>query len=100
MEAPAPVAAIRARHKVVEYFLSRDAVRMNDAVRFTTRSPVERKAFERLQDKGIVRAAGNDTWFLDLQSYDRARRRRTQLVVAAGAAFGAGLAAALLRGRK
>lgn len=100
MAAPAPVAAIRARHKVVDYFLSRDAVAVNDAVRFTTRAPVERKAFERLQEKGIVRSAGNDTWFLDLKAYHRARRRRTQLVVAAGAALGAGLAAALLRRRR
>lgn len=100
METPAPVAGRRARHKVAEYFLSRDAVRMNDAVRFTTRSPVERKAFERLQDNGIVRAAGNDTWFLDLKAYDRARRWRTQVMVAAGAAIGAGLAAALLQRRR
>jgi hypothetical protein len=100
MDVPAPVAAIRARHKVADYFLSRDAVEVNNAVHFSTRSPVERKAFEKLQDRGIVRAAGNDTWFLDLKAYNRARRRRTQLVVAAGAAVGAGIAAALLRRRK
>jgi hypothetical protein len=94
-----PVTAIRARHKVADYFLSRDAVSINEAVRFTTTSPVERRAFERLRDKGLIRAAGNDTWFLDLNAYNRARRRRTQLVVAAGAALGAGLAAALIRRR-
>jgi hypothetical protein len=94
-----PVTAIRARHKVADYFLSRDAVSINEAVRFTTTSPVERRAFDRLRDKGLIRAAGNDTWFLDLNAYNRARRRRTQLVVAAGAALGAGLAAALIRRR-
>jgi hypothetical protein len=94
-----PVTAIRARHQVADYFLSRDAVSINEAVRFTTASPVERRAFDRLRDKGLIRAAGNDTWFLDLNAYNRARRRRTQLVVAAGAALGAGLAAALIRRR-
>ncbi|HTM95596.1 MAG TPA: hypothetical protein VL100_07250 [Croceibacterium sp.] len=94
-----PVTAIRARHRVADYFLSRDAVSINQAVRFTTRSPVERRAFERMRDKGFIRAAGNDAWFLDLGAYDRARRRRTGLVVAAGAALGAGLAAALIRRR-
>lgn len=94
-----PVARMRAQRKVADYFLTRDAVRMNDAVRFTTSSPVERRAFERLQEKGFVRAAGNDAWFLDLGAYGRARKRRKQLVVAASAAIGAGLAAALLRRR-
>jgi hypothetical protein len=91
---------MRAQRKVADYFLTRGAVRMNDAVRFTTTSPVERRAFERLQDKGFVRAAGNDTWFFDLAAYERARKRRTKLVVAAGAAVGAGLAAALLKRRR
>lgn len=94
-----PVTAIRARNKVADYFIDRDAVSINDAVRFTTKSPVERRAFERLQDKGIIRSAGNDQWFLDVSAYNRARRRRRQLVVAAGAALGAGIAAALLRRR-
>jgi hypothetical protein len=94
-----PVTAIRARHRVADYFLSHDAVSINQAVRFTTRSPVERRAFERMQDKGLIRAAGNDAWFLDLNAYQRARRRRTQLIVAASAALGAGLAAALIRRR-
>lgn len=94
-----PVARMRAHRKVAAYFITRDAVRMNDAVRFTTTSPIERRAFETLRDKGFVRAAGNDTWFFDLTAYERARRRRTKLVVAAGAALGAGLAAALLRRR-
>lgn len=96
--ADVPVTAIRARHRVADYFLSRNAVSINQAVRFTTLSPVERRAFGRMQDKGVIRAAGNDAWFLDLSAYNRARRR-TQLVVAAGAAIGAGLAAALLRRR-
>jgi hypothetical protein len=94
-----PVTAIRARHKVADYFLSRDAVSINQAVRFTTTSPVERRAFERLRAKGLIRAAGNDAWFLDPGAYKRERRRRTQLIVAAGAALGAGLAAALIRRR-
>jgi hypothetical protein len=90
---------MRAQRSVIDYFLTRDAVRMNDAVRFTTKSPLERRAFERLQDKGFVRTAGNDTWFFDRVEYERARKRRRKLVVAAGAAVGAGLAAALLRRR-
>ena len=94
-----PVARMRAQRNVVDFFLSRDAVQVNDAVRFTTKSPVERRAFDHLRDKGFVRAAGNDTWFLDAAAYQRARKRRTRLVVAAGAAVGAGLAAALLRRR-
>ena len=94
-----PVTAIRARHRVADYFLSRDAVSINQAVRFTTTSPIERRAFERLKDKSLIRAAGNDAWFLDLAAYKRERRRRTRLVVTAGAALGAGLAAALIRRR-
>jgi len=97
--ADVPVTAIRARHRVADYFLSRDAISINQAVRFTTRSPVERRAFERMRDKGFIRAAGNDAWFLDLGAYHRSRRRRTGLVMAAGAALGAGLAAALIRRR-
>jgi hypothetical protein len=94
-----PGAAIRARHRVADYFLSRKAVSVNQAVCFTTHSPVDRRVFEQMQDKGLIRAAGNDTWFLDLNAYKRARRRRIQLIVAGGAALGAGVAAALLRRR-
>ncbi len=94
----APAAVAGARRRVAGYFLSRDAVRPNDAVQFATRSPMQRRMFERLLDAGVIRSAGNDTYFLDVVAYEETReRRRKRLITAAGAALGFAVLFGLLR---
>lgn len=95
---PVPAAVSAARRKVASYFLSRDAVRSNDAVRFETRSPVQRRMFERMLDAGIIRAAGNHTYFLDVVEYERANeKRRKRVLTAVGAAVGLAVVMGLMR---
>lgn len=93
-----PAAVAGARRRVARYFLSRDAVRPNDAVQFATRSPVQRRMFERLLDAGVIRSAGNDRYFLDVVAFDEANeKRRKRVMTAAGAAVGFAVLFGLLR---
>lgn len=94
----APAALAGARRRVASYFLTRDAVRPNDAIPFETRSPVQRRMFERLLDAGILRSAGNHRYFLDVVAYQQANNRRHGRVIkAAGAAIGFAVLFGLLR---
>jgi len=93
-----PVVNPATRRKVASYFLARNAVRPNDAVPFETRSPAQRRVFERMFDAGLIRAAGNHTYFLDVVEYERVNeKRRKRLLTAAGAAVGLAVVVGLLR---
>lgn len=95
---PVPAVNASARRKVASYFLAHDAVRSNDAVRFETRSPIQRRMFERMLDAGIIRTGGNHTYFLDVVEYERVNhRRRKRVFTAVGAAVGLAVVIGLLR---
>lgn len=93
-----PVVSAAARRKVASYFLSQNAVRANDAVRFETRSPTQRRVFENMVDAGIIRAVGNHGYFLDVVEYERvSEKRRKRVLTAVGAAVGLAVVVGLLR---
>jgi len=87
-------AMARARRRVISHFMSRNAVSADKAVGFTPERRLERKFFERMCDNGVLVAAANGTWYLDVPKYDayqHSRRKRMGMVLA-------GLATALAAG--
>jgi hypothetical protein len=87
-------AAARARRRVIGHFMSRGAVSADKAVSFTPHWRMETRFFERMCDNGIIVAASDDSWYIDvakLEVYQRSRRKRMRIVLA-------GLATALAAG--
>ena len=78
-------AMARARRRVISHFMSRNAVSPENAVTFTPEWRMERKFFERLSKNGVLVAARNGTYYLDVPKYDayqQSRRKRVGLVLA------------------
>ena len=87
-------AMARARRRVISHFMSRNAVSADKAVTFTPGRRLEAKFFERMCDNGVIVAAANDSWYIDVPKFDayqRSRRKRMRIVLA-------GLATALAAG--
>jgi hypothetical protein len=77
--------AARARREIQHRFFSADAVRPDRAIAFEPANGFERRQFERLRDRDIVREVSGRFW-LDLPAYDdlireRDARLRVALVV-------------------
>lgn len=88
----------RARREIRHHFFAADAVRPDRAVSFEPANGFERRQFERMRQRNIVREDKPGAYWLDVVAYDidlRARHRRIKmallLVIAA-------LAVALLMG--
>lgn len=88
----------RARRKVISHFLSHNAVSPDHAIAFHTDRRLEQRFFERMTDDGIVVAAKNSTYWVDvpkLDAYLQARQKRVKFtlagvvaIVAAGVGLG------------
>jgi hypothetical protein len=50
-------------------FLEADAVRPDHALSYAPARPIDQRALERLVDRGVIRAAGDGGYYLDLQAY-------------------------------
>ena len=88
------VAVARARRRVIAHFMARGAVSADKAVSFTPDRRMEVKLFERLRHNGVIVAAANDCWYIDvpkLDAYQARRRKRVRVMLA-------GLATALAAG--
>jgi hypothetical protein len=84
----------RARRRVIAHFMSRGAVSADKAVSFAPDRRMEVKFFDRLRENGVIIAAANDSWYIDvpkLDAYQSRRRKRMRVVLA-------GLATALAAG--
>jgi hypothetical protein len=85
MATAAAAMSARARREIQHRFFAADAVRPDRAIGFEPANGFERRQFERLRDRDIVREVSGRYW-LDLPAYDdllqqRHKRVRTALVV-------------------
>ena len=70
--------AARARRRIASHFLFHHAIDAEDAVTYVPQSAIERRQFERMQRKGVIREAGGGRYWIDAAAYQAeldARRR-------------------------
>jgi hypothetical protein len=94
MVAAVPVRVV-AERRVVRHFIHAGAVRPTLAVGYETGNFMRKRAFARLQDAGVLKAAQGG-WYLDEDAWRErrgARRKRAAIAVGIVAAVGAILAA-------
>lgn len=70
MATAAAAAVARARREIQHHFFSNDAVRPDRAVDFDPPTRLQRRQFERMQDRGIIHATGDGRYWLDVVAYD------------------------------
>jgi hypothetical protein len=81
MATAAAALVARARREIQHHFFSNDAVRPDRAVAFDPGNGIERRQFERMRQRGIIREERPGTYWLDVVAYDvdlRARHRRVK----------------------
>lgn len=86
-----PARAI-AERRIAEHFMSENAVRADSAIEYEPTRLVRARAFARLQDKGVIRSAGNGRWYLDAPSWTErhaGRRKRIMGLMLGGVIVGA-----------
>ena len=76
----------RARREIQHHFFAADAVRPDRALPFEPASGIERRQFERMRGRHIIREEQPGNYWLDVVAYDvdlraRHRRIRTALLV-------------------
>ena len=74
----------RARREIQHHFFSNDAVRPDRAVPFEPENHIERRQFERMVGRGIIREESPGKYWLDVVAYDvdlRARHRRVKIAL-------------------
>jgi hypothetical protein len=74
----------RARREIQHHFFSNDAVRPDRAVAFDPENGIERRQFERMVSRGIIREKSPGSFWLDVVAYDvdlRARHRRVKVAL-------------------
>jgi hypothetical protein len=84
MATAAAAAVARARRDIQHHFFSEDAVRPDRAVAFEPMNRLQRRQFERMQARGIVRESGPGRYWLDVVAYDidlTSRYRRVKVVL-------------------
>lgn len=86
MATAAAAMTARARREIQHQFFAADAVRPDRAIPFDPANGFERRQFDRLRDRGIVREDMSRRYWLDLPAYDnlireRHARVRTALIV-------------------
>lgn len=76
--ATAAAVVARARRKVKAYFFAMHAISADEAVPYKPGGHVERRQFERMKERGIIRDAGRDRFWIDPEALaaDDERRRR------------------------
>ena len=86
MATGAAAAVARARREIQHYFFSHDAVRSDRAVDFDPPTGLQRRQFERMQERGIIHQSGDGRYWLDVVAYDvdlQQRYRRVRLALIA-----------------
>jgi hypothetical protein len=86
MASAAAAMTARARREIQHQFFAADAVRPDRAIAFEPANHFERRQFERLRNRDIVREEGPGRYWLDLPAYDdllqeRHRRVRGAMIV-------------------
>lgn len=84
MGAPAVIA--RHRRKIISHFLSQNAVTPEKAVGYEPPRRIDRRLFDRLREREVIRQNGRGAYYIDvasLDSYNRSRRRLAGGVIAA-----------------
>lgn len=70
MATAAAAAVARARRAIQHEFFSNDAVRPDRAISFEPRTRLQRRQFERMRERGIIREGKNGRYWLDVVAYD------------------------------
>ncbi|GGD92358.1 hypothetical protein GCM10011515_10090 [Tsuneonella deserti] len=79
---PVPARPI-AERRIVEHFMSLDAVGPDCAIAYASGRPVRNSAFERLQREQVLRLVPGGRWYLDTPTWTKRRReRRTRAAIA------------------
>lgn len=84
-----------ARRRIFDHLMGANAVSPESAVEFEPRGFIPSRQFQRLQDKGVVRATDDGRFWVDIPAYrdwSNVRRKRLAaiaVVVTAAAAAGA-----------
>lgn len=87
----------KAQQDVIGHFMSSNAVSPESAVTFEPSRRPQRSMFERMQREGVIVAAGNDRWFIDIPRYhERTKTRRKRVLGVLGAVIVAAAGIALL----
>ncbi|MBR0552345.1 hypothetical protein [Stakelama marina] len=101
----ATLPAIRTKRwrKIIAHFLSQGASSRADAIAWEAEDEADRKLFEDLRERGVVKQDNRGGFYVDMKAYQRDadirwRVRTSALATVALAAIGGG--AALLRRRK
>ena len=76
MATAAAAAIAKARRDIQHHFFRHDAVRPDRAVPFEADRMIQRRQFERMRARGIIREAGPGRFWLDVVAYDIDLRRR------------------------
>ncbi|HXH16460.1 MAG TPA: hypothetical protein VNJ10_10050 [Sphingomonas sp.] len=71
----------RIRGTIAPLFLARHAIGPDDAIAFVPRDPRERRAFDGLRERGVVRETFPGRYYFDLAAHYAAAERRNRLVV-------------------
>jgi hypothetical protein len=85
MATAAAAAVARARRDIQHHFFSMDAVRPDRAVPCEPSRRIERRQFERMQERGIIREVRPGRFWLDVVAYDKdlsGRYRRVKIMLA------------------
>ena len=92
MATTAAAVMAKARRDVVSHFRGANAVSPASAIPYEPGRRIGQRQFERLCDSGVIRAADDGRYWVDVPRYDkwsRVRRRRVGLAVRAVALIGA-----------
>jgi hypothetical protein len=86
MATAAAALAARARREIQHHFFAADAVRPDRALAFDPANGFERRQFERMRARNIIREEKPGQYWLDVVGYDvdlRARHRRVRIALLA-----------------
>jgi hypothetical protein len=80
MATAAAALVARARREIQHHFFSADAVRPDRALPFEPGSGIERRQFERMRSRDIIRESSPGHYWLDVVAYDVDLRRRHRIL--------------------
>jgi len=96
MATAAAAVVAKARRDVISYFMERNAVSADKAVRWVPERRIKQRMLARFERRGVIVETGQDTYYLDVPAYDRWRRstrKRAAALIGGVAVVGAILAA-------